>query len=96
MIPWDPLHGDGYQLWSGIGGDAFLVTGGLVWWRKHNCHVRGCWRLQWHPHPLHGHVVCKKHHPADRASLGRRVGCRVDYDRDEIGMTTSDDATNGW
>ena len=31
--------------------------------RKHNCHVNGCWRMEWHPHPDHGHPVCKKHHP---------------------------------
>ena len=34
--------------------------------RKHNCHVRRCWRLAWHPHPDHGHPVCRRHHPDGR------------------------------
>ena len=43
-------------------GRAFAGT--LYFWlRKHNCHVNRCWRLAWHPHPDHGHPVCKKHHP---------------------------------
>lgn len=65
MLGWlDPLHGDGYQFWSGIGGGSplFLVIG--LWWRKHNCHVKRCWRLQFRPHPDDGeHVVCRRHHP---------------------------------
>lgn len=62
--------GCGYSFWSGALGDIGLVTlvfgGGAffaTWWRKHNCHVRGCWRLQWHAHPGHGHPVCARHHP---------------------------------
>ena len=59
----DPLHGDGYQFWSGIGGDLFLVSAAAVWWRKHNCAIRGCWRLQFHTHPEKDVPVCRKHHP---------------------------------
>lgn len=59
---------ESYNFWSGISGSnitlpfaaaAFL----LGWWHQHNCHIRGCPRLQWHAHPEHGHPVCRKHHP---------------------------------
>ena len=65
---WHPLHGDGYQLWSGIAGSFLTSVPGwlaVVWIyvRGQNCHVKGCWRLKWHEHPDHGHPVCRKHHP---------------------------------
>lgn len=65
---WHPLHGDGYQFWSGIAG-SFLTSlpswliAALLFLRHRNCHVRGCWRISWHTHPDHGHLVCKRHHP---------------------------------
>jgi hypothetical protein len=66
-----PTHG-GYNFVSGPFADITLITAFssalYLWLRKHNCHVRGCWRLQWHTHPDHGHPVCKKHHP-DGAGL---------------------------
>ena len=65
-----PLHGMGYQFWSGIGSDigeaSILITilaFAWAWWRTHNCHVNKCPRLLWHPHPDHGHPVCRHHHP---------------------------------
>ncbi len=64
----DPLWGAGYQFWSGIGsdvGEVALISGVYVLLRRHNCHVSGCWRLQFHPHPKHGHPVCKKHYGED-------------------------------
>lgn len=64
-----PLHADGYQFWSGIAGSFVTSTsvyaGLYIFWRKHNCHVHRCWRLAWHPHPRHGHPLCKRHHPHD-------------------------------
>ena len=57
-----PLNGEGYQFWSGIGSGSPVFVILAVWWRKHNCHVTGCWRLQWHADPEHGHPVCRKHH----------------------------------
>src|SRR5262249_11993849 len=30
---------------------------------------RGCWRLDWHPHPDHGHPVCLVHHPEGGAEF---------------------------
>jgi hypothetical protein len=62
----DPLNGQGYQFWSGIGsdiGEITLIGLGFAWLHHHNCYERGCWRVQWHPHPVHGHPVCKRHHP---------------------------------
>ena len=58
---------DGYNFVSGPLADITLITAFAsalyLWLRKHNCHVHRCWRLQWHPHPEHGHPVCRKHHP---------------------------------
>lgn len=56
----------GYNFWSGIGSDLSEITLAIglgVWLYKHNCHVQRCWRLSWHPDPLSGHPMCKKHHP---------------------------------
>ena len=59
-------HG-GYNFVSGPLADITLLTAFVsalvLFWHKHNCHVHRCWRLSWHPHPDHGHPVCKKHHP---------------------------------
>lgn len=56
-----------YNFWSGIFGDATVFTGFgavlLAFWRTHNCHVKRCPRLMWHPHPETGHPVCQHHHP---------------------------------
>lgn len=68
VTPFDPLHNDGYQFWSGIGANAFLVTWAAIWWRKHNCHVGGCPRLQWHSTAA-GDCVCRKHHPDGQPNM---------------------------
>ena len=68
------LHpgGSGYWFYSGAF-DAGILVGVLsgigVYWRAHNCHVQGCWRLDWHPHPDHGHRVCFLHHPEGGAEF---------------------------
>ena len=65
LIHW-PTQG-GYNFVSGTLADITLFTAFAstlyLFWRRHNCHVHRCWRLQWHAHPGHGHPVCKKHHP---------------------------------
>lgn len=61
-----PLYGRGYQFWSGIGsdlGEISLLTGAFLIYRRHQCHVRRCWRLQWKEHE--GHMLCRRHHPVD-------------------------------
>ena len=71
---WNPMHGAGYQFWSGIGSDlgeltivAAIATPAIMFYRRNNCHVKRCWRLQWHRHPETGHPVCHHHHPHDAA-----------------------------
>lgn len=59
----DPLHGDPYQFWSGLGGGSPLFLGLLLFWRRHVCHVHSCWRLARHPVHGTGYVTCRRHHP---------------------------------
>jgi hypothetical protein len=65
--PFDPLHSDGYQFWSGIGsdlGEAGILLAILAWWKHHNCQIDRCWRVHLRTPTAGGHCVCKKHHPA--------------------------------
>lgn len=63
-----------YSFWSGVGADlgqVVLLGGAVAFYRKHECHVRGCHRLgrqriagkQW--------VVCHKHHPDGDATVDK-------------------------
>ena len=67
-------HARGYNFISGPLADITLLTAFLgtlyLWLRKHNCHVRRCWHLEWPPHPDHGHPVCRKHHPDGKGLPG--------------------------
>jgi len=61
-----PYGGTGYQFWSGIGSDIgeIAIIGAIFgWWHSHHCHVHRCLRIAWHPDPVHGHPVCRHHHP---------------------------------
>ena len=59
--PMNTGRNGGYNFFSGVGsGGPWLIA--AVWARKHNCHVKRCPRLAWHPHPEHGHPVCKRHY----------------------------------
>lgn len=60
---WFALKGRGYQFWSGIGSGSPLIAGVFIFWRKHNCHVKGCPRLIWKTH--NGDALCRVHHPQD-------------------------------
>ena len=67
-----------YNFWSGFGSDIaeFSILAGFVAvYRKHNCHVKGCWRLQRHKVDGTPYVVCRKHHPgiADTAPSAEDV-----------------------
>lgn len=59
----DPLHGDGYQFWSGIGAALVvpLGVGALVWLWPTRCQEIGCYRRARKRHALHGQPVCEKH-----------------------------------
>jgi hypothetical protein len=55
-----------YGFWSGFGSDIAEVTiiaGLIAVYRKHNCHVSGCWRLARLPVPGTPYVTCRKHNP---------------------------------
>lgn len=67
---WHPLTGLGYQWWSGIGSDlgeyaiaSSIFASAYGAYRRHNCHVQGCWRTQWKAHGTD--MLCKHHHPSD-------------------------------
>jgi hypothetical protein len=82
LFPSQWLHpgGSGYWFYSGVF-DVGLLLGIFsslgVYWRAHNCHVNGCWRLDWHPHPTHDHPVCRFHHPEGGAEFLHRRHHRV-------------------
>lgn len=50
-----------YDFWSGIGTQIALVLAGFGVYRKHNCAIKGCWRLGKFPHG--DYHLCAKHHP---------------------------------
>lgn len=55
-----------YNFWSGFGSDIgeVVIIGGLIQiYRKHNCHVRGCWRMARHQVEGTPYITCRKHHP---------------------------------
>ena len=59
--------GKGYAFWSGFGSDLgeMAIVGGLIALiRKHNCEVKGCWRMGRHTTAA-GQSVCRNHHPDD-------------------------------
>lgn len=62
----NPLHGDGYSFWSGIGNDIPIYLIGVVpmfiaIYKRDKCHVHHCWRIGRHPYKHYR--LCKKHHP---------------------------------
>lgn len=62
----DNVSGPWYAFWSGFAsdiGEVVLVGSMLAIVRKHNCHVRRCWRVGRHPVAGTGYMVCRKHHP---------------------------------
>lgn len=72
MITWLYVHlgiaGNGpyYGFWSGFGSDLaeFGIIGALIAnYRRHNCHVRGCWRVAKHPVDGTPYITCRRHHP---------------------------------
>lgn len=62
----DNLSGPWYGFWSGVGSDIseVAIIGGVIQiYRKHNCGIRGCWRMGRRQVPGTDHVVCNRHHP---------------------------------
>ena len=59
---------DGYNFISGPLADITLLGAVYAILRRHNCHVKGCWRLGRHQVAGTTYVVCRKHHPDDSPS----------------------------
>lgn len=62
----DNVSGPFYGFWSGFGsdiGEGAILVGVFSMYRKHNCHVKGCWRIAHHPVEGTPFIVCRKHHP---------------------------------
>lgn len=61
-----------YGNMSGWVGDVGLISGVIIYYRKHNCHIKGCPRLKQHDIVGTPYSVCKKHHPdtPDEITLG--------------------------
>ena len=56
----DNVSGRWYAFWSGFGANLGCLSVFTVLYRKHNCHVRSCWRIG---HFVEGgFVYCRKHH----------------------------------
>ncbi len=58
-----------YNFWSGVGADigGFAFIGAAFGlYRKHNCHVGGCWRIAKQQVVGTSWVVCHHHHPEGR------------------------------
>jgi hypothetical protein len=65
---WSWHDADGYNFISGPLADATLLGGGYAIARRHNCHVKGCWRVARAQVPGTGYIVCRKHHPHSQPS----------------------------
>ena len=59
----DDASGTWYLFWSGIGANIAMLGGAIAVVRKHNCHVRRCWRVGRLPLDGTPFVLCMKHHP---------------------------------
>ena len=72
-------NSESYLFWSGAGSDlAYLsfLSAAIVRYRKHNCHVKRCWRMGRHeftePDTEIKRKLCWKHHPSvDRRQMTR-------------------------
>ena len=63
---WTWHDADGYNFISGPLADITLLGGAYAIARRHNCHVKGCWRIARAQVLGTSYVVCRKHHPHDK------------------------------
>lgn len=56
----DDPSGRWYAFWSGAGSDLGYLSVFVVLYRKHNCHVKRCWRIGHHVRD--DLIVCHRHH----------------------------------
>lgn len=64
-LRWTWHDPDGYNFVSGPLADITLLGGAYAILRRHNCVVKGCFRIGRHPVTGTNHIVCRKHHPRD-------------------------------
>ena len=62
--------GTTYGFWSGFGsdlGEFAIIVGLYSIYKKHNCHIKGCWRIAHHQFIDKStgdtYLLCRKHHP---------------------------------
>jgi hypothetical protein len=67
-LRWTWHDPDGYNIVSGPIADVTLLGGAYAIARKHNCHVRGCWRVGRAAVEGTNYIVCGKHHPHAKPS----------------------------
>ena len=65
-VRWTWHDPDGYNFISGPLADITLFGGAYAIARRHNCHVKGCWRIARAQVPGTNYIVCSKHHPHER------------------------------
>jgi hypothetical protein len=73
LLHWLAVHtgtvnepGPYYGFWSGFGSDLgeVAIVGALAGMlRRHNCHVKRCWRIGRHQVEGTPWLVCARHHP---------------------------------
>jgi hypothetical protein len=73
-----------YNFWSGFGSDISeaLILGGIIQiYRRHNCHVKGCWHLSHHKFTDKKagteYMLCRKHYRAVHPDLP--VDVRIEH-----------------
>lgn len=60
----DPLHGDSYQFWSGVGGAILpLWIASMLYLAPTRCQQLGCRRKAIELHPENGKPMCGRHMP---------------------------------
>ena len=67
----DDVSGRWYAFWSGFAGDIALIGAGFAIVRRHNCHVKGCWRVGRQQVEGTTFVVCRLHHPEGKPTAER-------------------------
>ena len=63
FIAWTYASAHGSAFMGGDFSDIPLFAAVVILYRKHNCHVKKCWRIQWREHD--GNLLCRRHHPLD-------------------------------
>lgn len=74
----DNSSGAYYLFWSGFAGDLIYIGAIAAFYRRLNCHVKGCWRIGLHKVEKTPYTTCRKHHPTAKKLNAQEM---VDYQR---------------